>query len=230
MTTEQNQQQPQPATPAKGALERLVEIENAVGALVAQNEQYEQLFQYVAQEMTATKSALAGMTKTVAGLVKILTTKGLVSDPEIMGEIRAIDDENDKERLQKLLAGNMIEVSEVADPEALVVVTQRLVQDDGKVIVLAKHRTYEMPAPYLDKSVFFNLLGKKKGDVVQLNPAQDGSGKIIAEVKQVYRLKQKGNTEGEAPALKLAEEPTKEASGQPSETQPEATQTPAQES
>jgi hypothetical protein len=177
------------------ALEKLDQISQRLDQLQLATMGHDQAVQHLLNETMQQKQALAGIGKTLAGAVKVLTDKKVLTDAEVMREIRAIDDASEQDRVRALLANNLIELGEEAQSGSLVVISQNIIQDDGQTLTFSKFRTVEMANPMSDQTAVKNLLGKKAGESFDMNIK---GGKMIVTVKAVYNAKQQGSVEGEA--------------------------------
>lgn len=198
--------QSQPTKPL-GALERVEQLEKVLAGIAQGLKQDGAAFQFIAQKLSHLEQSLAGVAKTVSGVVLVLSQKGLVLDSEIMGEIRKIDDDQERLRVADLKQHKLIVAGEAVQPSSLVIMTQKMLKADGTAEVYSSYRALSMPETNPKDVVYQNALGKKPGEQFSLSGREPGDNMIFT-ISEVYELANRGGRQAPQPATDVSSAPT----------------------
>lgn len=199
---------------AASTLERLENVEKAVEQLQKQSaaivqavmSQSNSLEANSAQVMSLNRSIIS-LGKTMTAMVKELSANGQINEDSVMARIRSMEDDNQKAEIEAMLKEKLIKEDESVTENSLVIVSQDLLDmSTGKVTTVAEYMKIEMPSPYVNQSVKADLLGKKKGDRIEVNASE--TEKYIVTVKKVYTVAE-GERAGEVEIPQPDSEPVK---------------------
>lgn len=175
---------------AESTLEKIERLEKEVAELkvTTANNQQQQLLELVAQKQLALEASLSSLVKTVHGLVSTLQTKNIISGKDIMASILALDEQNDRERINGALESGVIKEVETVSSNSIVVTSQSkmsLSQPENND-ELTSFFVLEMNSPSIPKQIKDDLNGRKVGDTIPLDKNEDSV--VMASVKAIYEL------------------------------------------
>lgn len=159
-------------------------------------------FLSVAQRRAAsTEQSLGALGKITTGLTKVLVSKGITTDEEIMDKVREFDDDNQKKQIEEFLSHNVISLTESADERSILIVRQEN-QTTGKLV--SDYRAFDLTSLAADNDLLKAFVGKKAGDVFVYNSAADKESHQFT-VKAVYTMVEAQEVAGEPQAAEPTE-------------------------
>jgi hypothetical protein len=144
-------------------------------------------------EMTAQRALAVEQTSVAHGklllsIVRVALKKGLFNDSEIERESVLIREEEDKDRIKKLLEAGAIEARDFVSDGSILAVSQRYIQKDGGVSELTSYRLLSSEGQELSEELKKELQNKKAGDNV--NSGEDQGGQYVLSILEIYNLKE----------------------------------------
>jgi hypothetical protein len=180
-----------------------VAMENLSKDIGKQHQNTVQFLQFLMQKQTGLERNLTTVSKMLTALVSELTEKALVSDASLLGRVRRLDEENERSRVEQMLAAGTIKEIESVEPSSLITVKQDEVLADGTAQAISEFQVLEVGAEGFPEGIRNALLGKKKGESAEV---EFQGGKIKVTMISVYGMVT-GERQGEAPAQSESEQP-----------------------
>lgn len=132
----------------------------------------------------ALEQSLASLSKTCAAMVAEMVDTKVLDQGNVMTRIRRSEEDADKERISKMIEQKVLKEAESAKADSMLIVAQKFTSNkDNSVDVVSEYRSSDLSSPEIDEETRKNYVGKRAGDVVELN-LEDGVLKTT--IVQVY--------------------------------------------
>ncbi len=131
----------------------------------------------------ALEQSLASLSKTCAAMVSELSDTKVLNQEAVMERIRKSEEDSDKKRIEQMEKQKIITPAEAAKADSMLIIAQTFTAKDGKVDLVSEFRSSDLSNPELDEETRKNYVGKRSGDVVELNL---DDGVLKTTILQVY--------------------------------------------
>lgn len=158
-------------------------IQNVVNGVSKRTADLSMMDNMIITRLMGLEQSSAALSKTIACVVSELSDTKVLDQVAVMTRMRKSDEEAEKSRVQQLLSLKVVKESEETVKDSMIVVAQNFTDKDGKTDVIAEYRTYELSSPELSEEERQKYVGRRVGDVVELN-LEDGVLKTT--ILQVY--------------------------------------------
>jgi hypothetical protein len=135
----------------------------------------------------AVEQSLASLAKMAAALVAELSETKTLNNDNVVTRIRKIDEENEKERVQKMLESKTIAPAETASQTSLVVISEDVTTEEKGRVLVREYSACELTNADFPNEIRQALVGKKVGDVFDLKDEKHKET-LHFKVLEVYEL------------------------------------------
>lgn len=140
-------------------------------------------------QILAVEQSVLSFGKILTSTVKALTEKGLITDEEVMSQLRKGEDKLEEDQLAELVQLGILELAQTSDESSILVVKQEEIFPDGSSKLVANYRRVEIPTMKQDDPLRAQFIGKTAGDVVAV---AGGDQAFSFTVMAVYKIADQG--------------------------------------
>lgn len=180
----------------KTALERIEELEKRCQQIEANTGGTYALAENCLQKLMALEQSYAALAKTLHAVITSLKEDGNLSDEKVMGNIRKLDDEQDRIRIQEMTEAGTIKSIDTVHENSLAVVKNVVIpKDNPNPVTLSEYRVIEMPSPTLAPKIRQELTGKKVGDTVKMSTKEFDALYVVLEAYELAEANKMADNE-----------------------------------
>jgi hypothetical protein len=117
----------------------------------------------IVDQNLALEQTVISLGKLLTAFTKVLVKHKLIEDGEIMTELRVIDENNEREKLESLKSSGLLEDSETSTEESVLVLKHEVNTESGMVMV-SNYRPVQLSEIPKEDSLRVKLLGLKVGN------------------------------------------------------------------
>jgi len=117
----------------------------------------------IVDQNLALEQTIISLGKLITAFTKVLVKHKLIEDGEIMSELRAIDENNEREKLESLKSSGLLEDSETSNEESVLVLKHEVATEQGNVTV-SNYSPVQLSEIPKEDATRAKLLGLKIGD------------------------------------------------------------------